>query len=152
MMTYYLDTSALIKRYVDEVGSDWLRATLDTQPSVVIVHLTIVEVTSALMRRRREGALTPTEYTRVQNAFRSDCLCEYEMVTAVGDIIDQANRLLERQPLRAYDAVHLATAVVANQQLLANDLAPLTFLSADDRLNKAASAEGLTIDNPNHYP
>ena len=154
MTTYYLDTSALIKRYVDEVGSDWLRATLDAQPlpSIVTVHLIIVEVTSALTRRMREGTLTPAEYVQVQNAFRFDCLCEYEIVTAVGGVIDQANRLLERYPLRAYDAVHLATAVVANQRLLANNLASLTFLSADDRLNDAASAEGLTVDNPNHYP
>lgn len=154
MTTYYLDTSALIKRYVDEVGSDWVRATLSAQPppSAVVVHLVIVEVTSALTRRVREGTLIPTEYTQVQNAFRSDCLHEYEIVTAVGDVIDQANRLLEKYPLRAYDAVHLATAAVTNQQLVANNLAPLTFISADDSLNDAASAEGLAVDNPNHHP
>jgi predicted nucleic acid-binding protein len=154
MTTYYLDSSALIKRYIDELGSDWLRATLGAQPlpAIVIVHLVIVEVTSALTRRMREGTLTSANYARVQDAFRSDCLHEYEIITAVGDIIDQANLLLERYPLRAYDAVHLATAVVANQQLLANNLSPLIFLSADDRLNDAAYAEGLMVDNPNHHP
>jgi len=154
MTTYYVDTSALIKRYVDEVGSDWLRATLNVQPppSIIVVHLIIVEVTSALTRRIREDTLTPTDYIQVQNAFRADCLNEYEMVTAVGDIIDQANRLLEKHPLRAYDAIHLAAAVVANQQLLAHGFAPLIFLSADDRLNAAAAAEGLAVDNPNDHP
>ncbi|RLC86009.1 MAG: hypothetical protein DRI37_07445 [Chloroflexi bacterium] len=153
MTTYYVDTSALIKRYVDEVGSDWLRATLNVQPppSIIVVHLIIVEVTSALTRRIREDTLTPTDYIQVQNAFRADCLNEYEMVTAVGDIIDQANRLLEKHPLRAYDAIHLAAAVVANQQLLAHGFAPLIFLSADDRLNAAAAAEGLAVDNPNDH-
>lgn len=153
MTAYYVDTSALIKRYVDEVGSGWLRATLNVQPppSIIVVHLIIVEVTSALTRRVREGTLALTDYAQVQNAFRADCLNDYELVTAIGDIIDQANHLLEQHPLRAYDAVHLATAVIANQQLLANDLAPLTFLSADDRLNRAATAEGLAVDNPNDY-
>ena len=153
MTTYYVDTSALIKRYIDEVGSDWLRATLNAQPppSIIVVHLVIMEVTSALTRRIREDTLTPTDYVQVQNAFRADCLNEYEMVTAVGDIIDQANRLLEKHPLRAYDAVHLAAAVVANQQLLAHGFAPLIFLSADGRLNKAATAEGLAVDNPNNH-
>jgi len=153
MTTYYLDTSALIKRYVDEVGSNWLRAMLDVRPppSVIIVHLAIVEVTSALTRRMREGTLTPAEYAQLQNAFRADCLGEYDIVTAVGEIIDQANRLLEKYPLRAYDAVHLATAMVVNQQLLANNFAPLTFLSADNRLNEAAAAEGLVVDNPNDH-
>lgn len=154
MTTYYADTSALIKRYVDEVGSDWLRATFDAQPppSIVVVHLLLVEVTSALARRMREGVLTPAEYAQIQNAFRHDCLNDYEIVVAVGDIIDQANHLLEAHPLRAYDAVHLATAAVTNQQLLDNDLAPLTFLCADDRLNSAASAEGLAAENPNDHP
>ncbi len=154
MTTYYLDTSALIKRYVDEAGSRWLRAILNgkPRPAVVIVHLVIVEVTSALMRRVREGVLTDGEYVRMQDAFRADCLRQYELVTAVGDVIAQANRLLEAYPLRAYDAVHLATALVSNRHLLANDLPPLAFLSADDRLNQAASAEGLTIDNPNTHP
>jgi hypothetical protein len=124
----------------------------EPSPSIIIVHLAIVEMTGALTRRLREGALTPAEYTQLQNAFRSDCLDEYEIAVAVGNVIDEANRLLEAYPLRAYDAVHLATAVVANQRLVANDLAPLVFLSSDDRLNAAASAEGLAVDNPNHHP
>ncbi|MEA3350361.1 MAG: type II toxin-antitoxin system VapC family toxin [Chloroflexota bacterium] len=96
--------------------------------------------------------MTPADYTQVQNAFRADCLNDYEIVTAVDDIIDQANHLLESHPLRAYDAVHLAAAVIANKQLLDNKLAPLVFLSADDRLNHAATAEGLEVENPNNYP
>ena len=154
MTTYYVDTSALVKRYVDETGSGWLRTILGAEPSpsVIIVHLAIVEMTSALPRRLREGVLTPAEYAQLQNAFRSDCLDEYEIAIAVGNIIDQANRLLEAYPLRAYDAVHLATAIAANQRLVDNDLAPLTFLSSDDRLNDAASAQGLAVDNPNHHP
>jgi predicted nucleic acid-binding protein len=152
--TYYVDTSALVKRYVDETGSNWLRTALGAEPppSIIIVHLAVVEMTSALTRRLREGVLTTAEHAQLQNAFRSDCLNEYEIAVAVGNIIDQANRLLEAYPLRAYDAVHLATAVVANQRLVDNNLPPLIFLSSDDRLNDAASAEGLTVDNPNHHP
>jgi predicted nucleic acid-binding protein len=153
MTTYYVDTSALVKRYVDEVGSDWFRMILDQSPpsSVIVVHLVIVEMTSALTRRQREGTVTPAEYAQIQAAFRSDCLNEYRIVTAVDGIIDEATRLLERYPLRAYDAVHLAAAVVANRHLLADGLASLIFLSADDRLNDAASAEGFAVDNPNHH-
>ena len=153
MTTYYLDTSALAKRYVDETGSHWLRTTLaqDPSPSLIIVHLALVEITSALTRRRRDGSLTSTEYRRIQDAFRADCLVEYRIVSAVDGIIDEANRLLELYPLRAYDAVHLAAAFVANRQLLAEGLSPLTFLSADERLNEAATAEGIAVDNPNHH-
>ena len=154
MTTCYVDTSALVKRYVDEVGSDWVRAMLGKSPppSVIVVHLFIVEMTSALTRRRREGILTSAEYAQLRAAFRSDCLNEYRIVTAVDGIIDEATRLLEQHPLRAYDAVHLAAAVVSNRHLLAEGLAPLVFLSADHHLNDAASAEGFAIDNPTHHP
>lgn len=154
MTTYYVDTSALVKRYVQETGSNWLHRTLGAEPlpSIIIVHLAIVEITSALTRRVREGVLLPTEYAQLQNAFHSDCLAGYEIVTAVGNIIEQAHQLLETYPLRAYDAVHLATAMVVNQRLVDNHLARLIFLSSDERLNDAASAEGLTVDNPNHHP
>ena len=153
MTTYYADTSALVKRYVDEVGSGWFRTLLDQfpPPSVIVVHLAIVEMTSALTRRQRDGTITPAEYAETQAAFRSDCLNEYRIVTADGGIIDEATRLLERHPLRAYDAIHLAAAIVANRHLLADSLTALTFLSADDRLNDAASAEGIAVDNPNHH-
>lgn len=153
MTTYYVDTSALVKRYIDEVGSGWVRAMFSQSPppSVIVVHLVIVEMTSALARRRRDGTLTPAEYAQIQDAFRADCLNEYRIVTAVDGIIDEATRLLERYPLRAYDAVHLAAAVIANQHLLADGLTPLIFLSADDHLNDAASAEGFAVDNPNHH-
>lgn len=153
MNVHYLDTSALVKRYIDETGSHWLRAKLSAQtsPAIIIIHLAIVEMTSALTRRLREGTLTLTDYTKAQDAFRADCLGEYEIMTAVGDVIDRANYLLEQYPLRAYDAVHLASAVIANQQLLANNLAPLTFISADDSLNRAAADERLAVDNPNHH-
>ena len=154
MTTYYVDTSALVKRYIDEVGSGWVRVKLggSLPSSVIVVHLVIVEMTSALARRKREGILTPGEYERVKAAFRSDCLNGYRIVTVVDGVIDEATRLLEHYPLRAYDAVHLAAALVANRHLLADGLTPLIFLSADDRLNDAASAEGLAVDNPNQHP
>ena len=82
---------------------------------------------------------------------RSDCLEEYEIVLAVGNVIDHANRPLEKCSLRACDAVHLATAVVTNQRLIDRGLVPAFFLSSDLRLNEAASAEGLAVDNPNHH-
>lgn len=50
-----------------------------------------------------------------------------------------------------YDATHLATAFVAHQFLVAQGYSDLVFISADNRLNHAAVAEGLSVDNPNNY-
>jgi len=57
---YYLDASALVKRYVDEVGSDWLRTIIAfTRPLLLFTsRMTIVEVISAFARRVREGSLS----------------------------------------------------------------------------------------------
>jgi hypothetical protein len=154
MNIYYLDSSAALKRYMDEIGSAWLRAIVDsaTSPVLFVSRLISVEITSALNRRLREGTLTPADYTLTQNAFRGDCLSQYKLIPPTEAILETACDLLERQPLRAYDAVHLASALAAQQFLREQNYFPLTFLCADDRLNAAASAEGLQVDNPNHHP
>jgi predicted nucleic acid-binding protein len=151
---YYLDASALVKRYVDEVGSDWLRTIVaSTRPLLLFTsRMTIVEVISAFARRVREGSLSSAELAIARDAFRGDCLNEYQIMPPTMTVIDLACVLLEQHPLRAYDATHLATALGAQQFLAAQGYPPLTFLSADDRLNRVATAEGLQVDNPNHHP
>jgi predicted nucleic acid-binding protein len=154
MVTYYLDTSALLKQYLDEVGSSWLRRALMPAREVVIVttQLLAVEVSSALSRRVREGTVTTHDYTRLSGRFRDDCRDVYQLIALDDTIISLACALLERRPLRAYDAVHLATALSVNQWLVEASETGLTFLPADKRLNDAAAAEGLVVDNPNDHP
>jgi len=152
MRYYYLDASVTVKYYIDEICSDWVHRLLDTKDaSFFMAHFFVVEVTSAFTRRVREGLLTSAEYQELQTIFQEDCAAYYTAITAVGEIVDLANRLLERRLLRALDALHLATALTVNEWLLANDLSPLTFMSADDRLLAAAAAEGLAVDNPNDH-
>jgi hypothetical protein len=67
-------------------------------------------------------------------------------------VIEEAGQLLERQPLRAYDAVQLASALVAARTLADGGVAQPVFLTADDRLLALAEAEGLSTDNPNLHP
>jgi hypothetical protein len=61
MPFYQCDSSGLVKRYVDEVGSDWVRTIVDPASAniVSIADITRAEVTSALARRAREGVITP---------------------------------------------------------------------------------------------
>ena len=154
MVTYYLGTSAMLKQYVNETGSSWLRRTLAAPGGAIVVaaQLVIVEITSALNRRVREGTVTTGDYARLTGHFHDDCRDVYQLIALSDAIVNTACALLERHPLRAYDAVHLATGVIVNQWLIEAGEAGLTFLSADDRLNEAAAAESLAVDNPNHYP
>ena len=151
MVNYYLDTSAMLKQYVDEPGSVWLRAQVSSATSLVSSQLLVVEAVSAFNRRVREGSLSSTEYQRVCDVFREDCRTVYQIVPPTTAIVDLACVLLERHPLRGYDAMHLATALTVQQALQRRDLPALTFLCADDRLNAAATAEDLAVDNPNNH-
>ncbi len=64
-------------------------------------------------------------------------------------LLELAGLLLLVHPLRAYDAVQLASAMLAQFRL---ETASLVFLTADDRLLTAAAAEGLLTDNHNLHP
>jgi predicted nucleic acid-binding protein len=151
---YYLDASALVKRYVNELGSSWVRAITDVAGSPVLLtsRMTLAEVISAFARRLREGVLAADEFATARDAFRSDCLVEYQIMPPTVAVVDLACALLERHPLRAYDAIHLATALTAHQFLVSEGHPALVFLSSDDRLIRAANAEGLVSDNPNRHP
>lgn len=154
MTTYYLDTSALIKRYVQESGPTWLQTQI-TPPAehiLLTARITMVEVFSALARRKREGSVPATDYAVAAQAFAAHSVTEYDFVELDLNLISLAWDLLVRHPLRAYDAVQLASAIIAHRTLQAASLPPLRFLSADDALNAIAAAEGLTVDNPNLHP
>lgn len=72
MVSYYLDTSAMLKYYVDELGSTWLRAQILDVTLLVSSELVIVEAVSAFNRRAREGGLSLTEYQRVRDILYED--------------------------------------------------------------------------------
>jgi uncharacterized protein len=119
---------------------------------ILIARVSSVEVYSALSRRVREGSLDPTTYAEIAADFDGVCAAEYRMIELTPKVVVRACGLLERHPLRAYDAVQLATALSTNDQLQAANLQALAFLSADARLLAAAQAEGLAIDDPNAHP
>ena len=154
MSTYYLDTSAISKRYVRESGTRWLRALTDPAAghSLLTARITMVEMYSALARRKREGTVPAAECDTAAHAFTAHSNTDYEFIELDLDVVIAAHQLLERHPLRAYDAVQLASALLPNQALQRGNLASLIFVSADERLNAAAAIERLTIDNPNAHP
>lgn len=154
MTTCYLDTSALIKRYVQETGTAWIQTPVAPAAghTLLTARLTMVEVYSALARRRREGSAPAADCAVATQAFTAHSATEYDLIELDLNVVTLARDLLERHPLRAYDAVQLASALIANQALQIAQLRPLVFLSADDRLNAAAEAEGLSFDNPSLHP
>jgi predicted nucleic acid-binding protein len=151
---YQFDASAIVKRYVDEVGSGWVRAAVDASAGNVIsiADVTRAEVVSAITRRGREGTLDAEVAAESLRTFEADSALQYRVAPTEYAIISRAVDLLLQHPLRAYDAIQLATVVHLNELLLRYGLPPLVFVSADDELLAAAGAEGLATENPNQHP
>ncbi len=154
MADFYADSSVLVKRHIAERGSTWFRTLADpaTGNTIVTAQISIVEVVSAFNRRVREATLTRGDYTRVRADFDLLWSSEYRLVSMAPLVLERARDLVEQHPLRAYDAVQLAAGLTANDALLAAGLPALIFLAADTRLLNAATAEGLSVDDPNRYP
>jgi predicted nucleic acid-binding protein len=134
----YVDTSTLLKRLLDEEGSDeadliWNAA--DVLASAVTV---IVEARAALASAQRGGRLTAEELGDA----KSDLVGLLEEVTFVeitDVLIAEAAELTEAEALRGYDAVHLAAALAIEATVLT---------SADAALCTAAERRGLHVANP----
>lgn len=150
---YFLDSSALVKRYIAETGSNWIRSVtaLDSHNPLIITRITWVEVLSAFTRRQREGNLTSDNVTLAIQTFRYDMDTQYQVAELDKALTEYAGQLVLRHPLRAYDAVQLAAALQVQAELKQFYSTTLTFLVADDRLLAIAQAEGLHTDNPNHH-
>ena len=154
MSIVYLDTSALVKQYVVEVGSGWVRSLLvvDRTPTVFTSRLTLVEATCAFAQRQREGSWSPEDHATTLMAFDYDIRYRYNLVDVDPAVLDLAQQLANRHSLRAYDAVQLATAWLANRELTRAGRSPLTLVCADDHLIAIAQSEDLLTDNPNDHP
>lgn len=155
MANYYFDSSGLVKRYDPrEIGSAWVVSVTDPAAAHLVLasQLALVEVAAAFARKEREGAVTSAERCNYLRLFAVDCRAQYHLLPLTETILRVAADLTHRQALRAYDAVQLATALQANQLLVAAGGVPLIFVAADGRLCRAAMAEGVAADNPLNHP
>lgn len=153
MPAYYFDSSALVKRYVAEIGTVWVTGLMDPAAGNLLhaARLTGVEVISALARRLRSGSLSASYAAAARTLFRAEFHTRFHIVAIRSALVNQAMGLAERHFLRAYDAVQLAAALQVHRRCLALGHA-LTLISADAELNAAAIAEGLLVEDPNHHP
>jgi len=125
-----------VKRYVPETGSAWIQAlsAQETGNSLFIARITWVEVLSALARREWEGSLTPTDRTLIIQKFRSDLNDQYPVIEFDAKLAETAGQLVGQYPLRAYDAVQLASVLRIQPAFVTTQSTSLIFLTADNRL------------------
>ncbi len=154
MTGYFFDTSAIVKRYVQETGTSWIRGLTRRGKSdpIYIARITTVELTAAVARRRRGGSLSAARAGSILKRFDSHAGGRYLVVEITPSLLAAATHLANAHELRAYDAVQLAAALELNRRWQTAGLGGVTLVSADRELNAAASAEGLLVDDPNLHP
>ena len=133
-MIVYLDTSSLVKLYVEEAGSDAVRRLVSEAEKIAASVIAYPEARSALARRRREGGLSASDHRSAGAAFESD----WRRLVRVGvteTLCRAAAGLAERHALKALDSLHLASFLALRRRLPRQRVA---FSSYDKRLNRAA--------------
>jgi predicted nucleic acid-binding protein len=144
---YYLETSALVKLYVREPGTDrllWL-----TRPELnhrfALLAIAPVEFRSAIRRRQRAGDIEKRVAVEIINRFTQHIETMFIQQALSEAVLDTASGLIDRYPLRAYDAVQLAGCLVL--KAMSGKEGPI-FVCSDHPLLEAAESERLPLLDP----
>jgi uncharacterized protein len=137
-MILYLDTSALVKRYFKEpysheVVSKWAEAT-----EIITSSVAYAETMASFYRKKREAGLKDNLVRKIVELFHKDWQ-SFIRVEVSGELNEYIDRVVEKNPLRGFDAIHLASAMIIQKQLDEN----LLFICFDQRLVNAAQSEGI---------
>jgi len=143
---YFFDTSALVKRYHLEAGSERINAIFDDQDNVLIIsELALVEMASALQRKRNRGEITLQAMNDALAQFANEVLSDLIVAGFRSGFIQQARDLVLQHGLRTLDALQLTSASEFRT------LSPV-FVCADAGLRRSASDVGLDVLDPEAVP
>jgi predicted nucleic acid-binding protein len=138
---YFLDTSALVKIYHREEGSDYCLELYSNHSHLIISELARVELHSAIFRKQREKQLNVKALKAVLQKFTYDCEGRYEVLQVASLVYDEACSLLSRYAsmygLRTLDSLQLATFL--NYCEKDQDC----FVCADKKLSAVVECEGI---------
>lgn len=136
-MRIFFDSSAFVKRYVREAGTDAVLQWCDQATEIILSGIALPEIISTFCRLQREGKITETQYRQLKSLLMADI-----EDAALGDltpvVLAQAIWSLERNVLRGMDAIHIGCAVALKAEV---------FISADKRQLDAAARSGLQVES-----
>ena len=147
MPLYYLDTSALVKLYVREPGTERLLSLADraNESRLAILALAQVELRSAVRRRERSGEIPAAVAAQLLEVFKRHIEARFITQAVTDFVLDLASVLVDRYALRAFDAVQLA-GYLALKSSAGSDVP--VFVCSDRELLNAAAQEGIPILDP----
>ena len=139
-MILYLDTSSLVKLYVEEEGSDEVRKLVEDAGMLATATVAYPEMRSALARLLRGGFLDQAELAELRGRLEEDWE-SFLRIEVSEELCRRAGELAEAHGLRGFDSVHLAAFVRLRDE---SGKIPVRFSAFDQRLNDAATAESGT--------
>jgi uncharacterized protein len=158
MALFFLDSSAIVKRYFQEQGHEWIEALHDLESGHVlyIAQVALVEVVASICRKAREQDMPLEERNSTIEDFRRDVRSAYSIWLVDNILYTAAGDLCRTHRLRAYDAIQLACAIAVREDAFKAqppEVEPpdIAFVSADHGLLTVALAEGFSIENPNNH-
>lgn len=139
----YADSSVIVKRYYGEPGTQRVRDRWGRTDRVFTSRVSYAEVHAALARKRREGGISLAGFRAAAQAFEGEWP-SYDHVLVDASTLTGVRRLVQRHPLRGFDAIHLAAAIWLKKEVGIQ----VEFWVADERLEAAARKERLAVINP----
>jgi uncharacterized protein len=143
---YFLDTSALVKLYVVEAGTDMMLRLADAGAAndFGILSIAAVEFRSALRRRQREGDISAASADAILISLASDIETKFLQQPITDALIQSALDVVDRYMLRAYDSLQLAGCIALRYGTTEEPV----FVCSDRALTEAARSEGLRLLDP----
>lgn len=138
----FFDTSALVKRYYEEDGSENVDELIEDEDSTVIItSLSIIEATSAFRRKHNRGEIEQERMNRLLSTFFEEAIQDFVIVPIEESFMKYSFSLILAEDLRTLDGLQLSAAITVNQE-------NLKFISADKKLNEVAKEQELETHNP----
>jgi predicted nucleic acid-binding protein len=149
--SFYMDASALAKRYIPENGSAQVDAILDTVPAnrIYVLNIGTGEVLSILVRKRNAGVISIAEFAQAVASFHAEIIRATAIikVSVTSRLVTASFGLIVAHSINSTDALTLKSALAITRKLRAGG-DDLVLVASDQRLLRAAGAEGLTTFNP----
>ena len=140
MSIIYLDTSALLKHYIGEAGTENVKRWILQAEGIGSAAITYTEIASAMARTVRNGYISPAEGQQAWKAFQQDWPFIAQQTIST-QLVERSASLAWKYRLRGYDSIHLAAAMIWQDALTA----PVTLATFDRELWQAAQDAGLDV-------
>ena len=152
MAVLFFDSSGLMKKYIVETGTNWVISQVRPAANdIFAASITGIEVVSAITRRVKGNSISQAIADKAIKRFKRDFDKRFIVIDLTPKITEEGILLAQKHGLRGYDTVQLAVALNVKNRLLQGGIHNFTFISADNNLNSAATAEGLAVNNPNNH-